>query len=503
MGTAVELWNTLEPHRKKFLDRARVAAAVTVPYLLPPEAHSSGDPLADLYTSLGSKGVNNLASKLMLSLFPPDAPYFQLEPEAEAFANIPDDEQAAILATLRDMEDLITRDLESRGIRQAIYEALRHLLVAGNVVLHVPDEGPPSVFGLDRFVLQRDAKDNILRLLLLSVVPKDSVPAAADTLPSSFLGDDGEMVNVITDIKRLPNGDYSISQEIGDSKLEGTRTVSADRLPYKVVRLNKISGESYGRGFVDEHIGDLQTLEGLAQSLAEGVAISVDVKFLVDPQGLTDPADLEAAANGAYIPGRAVDVAAVQVGKALDLSVGRQLHEELTRELKQSFLLISGIQRNAERVTATEHQSLARELEASLGGIHPTLTAELSLPLIMLTMARLEEDEILPELEEGVLSPRVVTGVEALGRSQELARLQVASQLLQGLFGPNAPAQFLNLNATAEKIFAITGFNAKGLVKTEEQLQAEAQAQQQQELMSKATPNLVSEIGKTSREEPS
>jgi len=311
------------------------------------------------------------------------------------------------------------------------------------------------------------------------------------------------MVNVITDIKRLPNGEYQISQEIGDNKLEATRTVSADRLPYKVVRLNKISGEAYGRGFVDEHIGDLQTLEGLAQSLAEGVAISVDVKFLVDPQGLTDPADLEAAANGAYIPGRAADVTAVQVGKALDLSVGRQLHEELTRELKQSFLLISGIQRNAERVTATEHQSLARELEASLGGIHPTLTAELAMPLIMLTMARLEEAGVLPELEEGVLSPRVVTGVEALGRSQELARLQVASQLLQGLFGPQAPGQFLNLTATAEKIFAITGFNAKGLVKTEEQLQAEQQAAQQQELMNRATPNLVSEIGKTSREEPS
>jgi len=152
MGAATELWNSLEAHRRKFLERARVAAAVTVPYLLPPEAHSDGDSLDDLYTSLGSKGVNNLASKLMLSLFPPDAPYFQLEPEAEAFANIPDEEQVEILETLRDMEDLITRDLESRGIRQAIYEALRHLLVAGNVVLHVPDEGPPNVFGLDRFV---------------------------------------------------------------------------------------------------------------------------------------------------------------------------------------------------------------------------------------------------------------------------------------------------------------------------------------------------------------
>ena len=275
MGNGTELWNTLEPRREPFLKRARVASAVTIPYLLPPDGHEPGDDLADLYTSLGSKGINNLASKLMLSLFPPDAPYFQLEPEPQALAQIPDEERVAVESSLREIENLITRDLEVRGIRTAIFEALRHLLVSGNVVLHIPDEGPPRVFGLDRFVVERTANDEVKTLLLTSTVPAGSLPSSAETLPASLtLGSDGEQVNVITKITRGSDEKYTITQEIGeDETFKSTRTVSADRLPYKVVRLNKISGEAYGRGFVDEHIGDLKTLEGLSQALVEGVAL--------------------------------------------------------------------------------------------------------------------------------------------------------------------------------------------------------------------------------------
>ena len=503
MGKGTELWNTLEPRREPFLKRARLASAVTIPYLLPPEGHTPGDDLQDLYTSLGSKGVNNLASKLMLSLFPTDAPYFQLEPEPTAIAQIPDGDRVAVDATLREIEDLITRDLEIRGIRAAIFEALRHLLVSGNVVLHVPDEGPPKVFGLDRFVVERTSTDEIKSLLLLSTVPTEGLAEGVDSLPltATLGGSEGEQTDIITMISRTTEGEYQITQEIDESEtFRATRTVSKARLPYKVVRLNKISGEAYGRGYVDEHIGDLKTLEGLSQALVEGVAITVETIFLCDPQGQTDPADLEATPNGGYAPGRVADGQALQVGKALDLRVGREMAEEIKRELKQSFLLLSGIQRDAERVTAAEHQSLARELETSLGGVYPTLTSELQLPLVSLTMARMTEDEELPELDEDLLEPRVVTGVEALGRSQELGRLQVASQLLQGMFGPQALAGLLNPSKTADKIFAITGFNAKGLVKTEEQLQAEQQAAQEQALLEKASPQIVREVGQTSRE---
>lgn len=506
MGKGTELWTSLEPQRERFLTRARVASAVTVPYLLPPDGHMVGQDLPDLYTSIGSKGVNNLASKLMLTLFPPDAPYFQLEPEPEAASQIPEEERVALEAQLRKIEDVITRDLEVRGIRTAIYETLRHLLISGNAVLHVPDEGPPKVFGLDRFVVERDAKDNVTKLVIISTVPTDGLPDGVDQLEgTSFFGStDKETTNVFTIIERGADDKYTLSQEIGEEgqSLTGTRKVSAARLPYKVIRLNKISGEPYGRGFVDEHIGDLKTLEGLTQALVEGVAISVDTRFLVDPQGMTDPTDLENTPNGGYAPGRKIDVDALQTNKALDLRVGRELADEIKRELKQSFLLLSGIQRNAERVTAAEHSSLARELESSLGGVHSNLTAELQLPLVELSMVRLTEEDVLPALEDDVVKPRVVTGVEALGRSQELARLQAASQLLQGMFGPQALAGLLNPNATAERIFSITGFNSEGLVKTQEQLAQEQQAAQQQALLERSAPQIVKEVGEATRDQP-
>lgn len=497
-----ELWTKLEESRRPFLDRARDCSAVTVPYIIPPEGFYEGGDLPDQYQNLGSRGVNNLASKLMLSLFPPDAPYFQLEPDPEAWAGVSQDDRILIESQLRAAEQLIQGSIESLPARPALYEALRHLLISGNCVLYIPDEGVPQVFGLDRFVVERDAQDRVKTLLLTSKVPAESVPKTAETLAvSSFLSaSDSDYVDLITAVQMTPDGDYKISQEIGDKKLKAKRTVSAARCPYKVIRLNKLSGEPYGRGFVEDHLGDLQSLEGFSQAVAEGVAISVETKWLVDPGGRTYVQDLDNSSNGDYIPGRGEDVEVLQANKAMDLRVGQEMIAQLKMELKQDFLLLSGVQRQAERVTATEIQGLARELESALGGVYSTLTIELQLPLIDYQVAKLTEEEILPELESGTLEPRVVTGVEALGRSQELGRIQMASQMLQGLFGPQAIASMLDLTATATKIFNAAGLDSAGLVKSQEVMQEEQRAAQAQALMERAAPNIAGAIGQAATE---
>ena len=84
---SISLWTKLELRRQPFLDRARDASAVTLPYLIPPEGHANGSSLIDTFSSVGARGVNNLASKLQLSLFPIDAPFFQFDPEPNAFGN--------------------------------------------------------------------------------------------------------------------------------------------------------------------------------------------------------------------------------------------------------------------------------------------------------------------------------------------------------------------------------------------------------------------------------
>ena len=50
--------------------------------------------------------------------------------------------------------------------------------------------------------------------------------------------------------------------------------------------------EDYGRGRVEEFIGDLRSLNGLSQSLVEGASVASKVIFLVSPSATTKPGTL-------------------------------------------------------------------------------------------------------------------------------------------------------------------------------------------------------------------
>ncbi|AET72547.1 hypothetical protein SXGG_00051, partial [Synechococcus phage S-CBP42] len=69
----------LQSDREDFLDMARTAAALTLPYLITDDGQVSGGRLHSPYQSVGAKGVNVLASKLMLSLFPINTSFFKLQ----------------------------------------------------------------------------------------------------------------------------------------------------------------------------------------------------------------------------------------------------------------------------------------------------------------------------------------------------------------------------------------------------------------------------------------
>ena len=498
---SISLWTQLELRRQPFLDRARDASAVTLPYLIPSEGFSDGSDLIDTFSSIGARGVNNLASKLLLALFPIDAPFFQFDPEPNAFGDLEEEEKSQLTIALRQREADITKDIEVRGTRVALYEVLRHLVVGGNCVLHLPDEGSPKVYSLPQFVVERDGSGSLETLMIGQEMRPEDVPADVPTLPATGTKAP-ENVKIITLIKRLPSGKFRISQEVNGTEIaSGSREVTEDRLPYKVLRLNRISGEDYGRGFVEEHLGDLQTIEGLTQAAVEVTAAMAQVRYLVDPAGTTNPEDLNNAPNGSFVPGKAQDITVLQTQKAMDLRVVQEMLSGLGRQLQQSFLLTSGVQRDGERVTATEISSLVRELEGALGGIYSSLTTELQLPLVLFTSVRMVEDEKIPGLAEDVLRPRIVTGVEALGRSQELNRLQTAAGLLNSIFGPQSAQSILKLSSSAVKIFAAAGLDSSDYVKGSEEIQQDQQVAQQNQLALAVAPNAATQMGAGIREQ--
>ena len=94
----------------------------------------------------------------------------------------------------------------------------------------------------------------------------------------------------------------------------------------------------------------------------------------------------------------------------------------IEERLQFAFMLNTSVQRNNDRVT-TEINYVSKELDDSLGGLYSLLSQELQLPLINRLMFQMERKKALPNLPKESVRPKIVTGLEALGRSSDLQRL--------------------------------------------------------------------------------
>ena len=109
------------------------------------------------------------------------------------------------------------------------------------------------------------------------VIPEPSPNSVVDESQSS----DKDDVEVFTYVK-LVDGRWQWHQEVFEKILPKSKsTAPKDASPWLVLRFNTVDGEDYGRGRVEEFLGDLKTLEGLSQALVEGSAAAAKVIFLV------------------------------------------------------------------------------------------------------------------------------------------------------------------------------------------------------------------------------
>lgn len=118
------------------------------------------------------------------------------------------------------------------------------------------------------------------------------------------------------------------------------------------------------------------------------------------------------------------------------------------------------------------------------------------MPLVNRLLSKLTAAKKLPALPKGVVKPAIVTGVEALGRGQDLNKL---TTFLQGVaqMGPQAIAR-IQWGEAITRFGTSLGIDTAGLVATDDQIaqqqaQQAQQARQQQmmELAGKAAPALV------------
>ena len=483
-GKAQALYQKLEAEKMAYLDRGVECSKYTLPTLITDNDRSSGKNLytkiATTYQGLGARGVNNLASKLLIALLPPNQAFFRLsvddmklKQELEDYKEL----QSEFDQQLSLMERAVMRDIEESGDRTALFEALKHLIVSGNALLYIAETGT-RVYPLKSFCLSRDPEGNLIEVVVREEVDPDVLPEGVS--PKNTEGGNlDKTVFIFTHITWNYKKDRCRwYQEAYGKRIGKEGSTPINKCPWIPLRMFRVAHEAYGRSYVEELLGDLKSLEYLSKAIVEGSAAAAKIIFLCNPNGTTRPDSLARAANGSIVAGNPNDVAPLQMQKQADLTVALNTIARIEQRLSFAFLLNSAIQagtQGRDRVTAEEIRMVAQELETGLGGVYSILSVELQLPLVNRKMALMERQGRLPRLPKDVVKPRITTGLDALGRGNDKAKLIEFITTLSQTMGPETMAQYVNTRELITRLAASDGLETYKLIKSEEDLMAEEQ----------------------------
>ncbi len=423
------------------------------------------------------------------------------------------DPRGAFEEALGTVERAITNRIEQINVRATLFEALKQLLVSGNGLLYMlPTRGNKAggmrLFRIHEYVVKRDPLGRVLEIITEQMLSPTALPQRIRDM--ILRGSDTESprdksveesIGLYTRISRNGNH-WKVHQEVNGEvvpKSEGSFPI--DKLPWIPLRFTRIDNEDYGRGYVEEYMGDLRSLDSLSQSVVEGSAAAAKVLIFVNEGGVTTREDVADSPSGSVIDGQASDVTAFQLDKFADFRVARETAEEIKQNLKEAFLLFSSVARDAERVTAEEVRLLASELEDALGGVYSILTQELQLPLVTIVMNQLVREKRLPALPKDVVNPQIITGLEALGRGQDLRKMDSLMQGISTFVGPEAVAEHIDVSAFIKRRGTALGIDLDGLVRTAEDVERRRLQRQQAALAEKLGPEGLRQTGAIARDE--
>lgn len=502
-GAIKTRYSRLETTRSEFLVRARRAAELTLPFLIPPEGATGSTEYKTPYQSIGARGVSNLAAKLLLALLPAGNSFFKMDIERLALAELTDDAEALskVNKALAEVEESVMMYIEASPIRVAIYEALKHLLVSGNALIHLPDnkekKADMRVFPLDKYVVKRSPTGKVLEIIIKEAVSpatlSKEIRLACDIDGTK---EEKKSLDLYTQvIWSQSQNKWFVKQELNGIVVPKSHGhYPADKLPWFTLRLHKIDGEDYGRGLVEEYLGDLVSLESLMKSIVKGSAAAAKVVFMNRPNSVTKSKDLTQAESGDFITGVEEDISTLQLDKFNDFRVAMETIQMIQDRLVSAFMLRESATRNAERVTAEEIKFLAAELDDALGGIYSILSQELQLPLVTRIMVDMERKKLLPNLPKDIVKPVITTGLDALGRTQDLVKLDAFVKDLFQL-DPQIAAQYVNLSEYLRRRGTALSVQTDGLINTPEQIAEQRQAAQEASMMQEAVKPGVKALG--------
>jgi hypothetical protein len=521
---AEEIYNHATKFRQAVIDRGRRMAAVTIPSVFPPDGYMPGDIIGEANQSVGAICVNTLASKLQFMAFPTDRPVLRFDPVEHKLRKDIDANPRLFTEVnigLSRLELEHRRRLEGTQIRSAYTGSIKALLVGGNICWdHMYIDRP--VYHLpDKYVVKRNSVGDPLHTVIkqetyLQDLDTDIVDHILDSQPELRKVKDYERkVDIYRVCRRRreehfntyadPNKAYywEYWEEFKGEVIAGTEfEADYDNPPLWPAWMIPIYGHDWGRSYCEEYEGDLLLVEGHSASLNDGSALASLAWLFNKPGSRVSARVLKKSGNLTVHTGQADDITiGPQLeGKARDFQfVGQNLDRAIQR-LNRAFLLMSSVQRDAERVTAEEFKTMARELEEATGGLYSELAQTFQRHVVRrFVNLHGEADKQLPQVPEGVFNIAVITGLEAQGRANEGDNLIMATQTHVELTN-GASLQYVDLHDLVRRIYMSRSVNMDGLVRTPEEQQAfEAEKKQQmgqQTMLDKGTGPAINAAAK-------
>lgn len=490
-----ERYSAREIDRTPYLHRAQEAAKLTLPSLIPEDGSNGSTTFRTPYQGLGARGVNNLASKLVLALLPAQASFFKLGVGELVYAALEQQhslDRTEVDAILGQTERATKQHIETSGSRSTTFETVKHLIVGGNALTNIDADGKLHMYGLPKYTVLRDRAGNVLEMILKETMARESLePEVREQIPTPEGDDDPEKTDVDVYTGIIHEGDRQfVYVEIEDVRIKGLDAEYPLSSPaWSALRWTSPEGEHYGRGLVEEVFGDLKSYEGFSKALLKAASAAAKVIYGTRKGTGTLKRRLAKAESGDVLDFEDGDVTVLGLDKFQDFRVALEKSDDLARRLSQAFLLNSSVQRDAERVTAEEIRYLAAELEDALGGVYSVLGEEMQRPWAKRWMSVLTTKGAIPTFPDGTVEPMITTGLDALGRNRELSKMDVLIQRLSPL-GPEVLETYLDIEGYIAKVANSVGVETDGLIRSEEQVRQI----REQRAASTAAPGVMQEL---------
>ncbi len=511
MKTLKERYEKALGNRQTILDKARKASKLTIPSLIPDE-NSKNQNFYEPNQSIGSNGINYLASKIAMTMLPPNSPFFRyigdsikLKQEAELEGIDPIELESEFNKNLSLLAEYVKDSIEESNDRVTVGEALKHVITCGNCLLVDDKDKNLKYYPLSRYIVKRDYHGNVLYIITKETIGFQVLPEEIQEKIRNKHVEEKEievkefdLFTVFERKRKNKNSKYfwNVYQECEEIIIDSTKgQYPIEKAPFMALRWNAINGEDYGRGLIEEVVGDLKALDDISKAITEGAKASARIITLVNPAGMTRLKALHNARNGEIIPGRKDDVSFLQSEKYHDLATAQRREQDLEKRLAKIFLTADSVTRDAERVTATEIQYLVQKLEEAFGNTYSLLLQSFQRPYLEIKYHHLRmKNRSLPNIDKvkgNGIKLVITTGIDALGRNNEALKKDIFFAKIAQL----AQIPQVNIDIVAQSYANDLGLDIEGFFKSQQQQQEELENTQVNETMKTATPELIRQGG--------